>query len=98
MEGDKTIAEPFAEEAKYFTEVRLLQRDVKIILEGASNQNLLGTVIHPVKIIQSCIFVDSYAAHCCMIIHRESKKCDTQTITLSIVDRFAKLFYCCKEW
>jgi len=47
IEAEKTVAEPFAEEAKYFTEVRLLQRDVKIVLEGASNQNLLGTVIHP---------------------------------------------------
>ena len=51
IEGDKTTPEPFAEEAKYFTEVRLLQRDVKIVLEGASNQNLLGTVIHPVDTI-----------------------------------------------
>lgn len=47
------MAEPFAEEAKYFTEVRLLQRDVKIVLEGASNQNLLGTVIHPVSITKA---------------------------------------------
>ena len=53
IEGDKTLAEPFAEEAKYFTEVRLLQRDVKIVLEGASNQNLLGTVLHPVSILDS---------------------------------------------
>ena len=49
IEEEKTVAEPLAEEAKYFTEVRLLQRDVKIVLEGASNQNLLGTVIHPVR-------------------------------------------------
>jgi len=56
IEGDKTVAEPFAEEAKYFTEVRLLQRDVKIVLEGASNQNLLGTVIHPVSIIECCLY------------------------------------------
>lgn len=47
-EDNSTVAEPFADEAKYFTEVRLLQRDVKILLEGTSNQNLLGTVIHPV--------------------------------------------------
>jgi len=50
-EGDKMVGEPFAEEAKYFSEVRLLQRDVKIVLEGASNQNLLGTVIHPVAVL-----------------------------------------------
>lgn len=51
IEDGKTTPEPFAEEAKYFTEVRLLQRDVKILLEGASNQNLLGTIIHPVRLL-----------------------------------------------
>lgn len=49
LEGTEQVAEPFAEEAKFFTESRLLQRDVKIILEGVSNQNLLGTVLHPVS-------------------------------------------------
>ena len=49
-EGDSEVAEPFAMEAKYFTESRLLQRDVKIILEGVSNQNFLGSVIHPVGV------------------------------------------------
>ena len=47
------VAEPFAEEAKYFTESRLLQREVKIIMEGVSNQNILGTVLHPVSINNS---------------------------------------------
>lgn len=47
-ESGKQVPELFAEEAKYFTEVRLLQRDVQIILEGVSNNNLLGTVLHPV--------------------------------------------------
>lgn len=41
--------EPFTAEAKYFVESRLLQRDVEIILEGVSNQNVLGTVLHPVS-------------------------------------------------
>jgi staphylococcal nuclease domain-containing protein 1 len=49
IEGDKTIPEQFAEEAKFYTESRLLQRNVQIIFEGASNQNLLGTVLHPVS-------------------------------------------------
>ena len=42
-------SEPFAQEAKYFVESRLLQRDVDIVLEGVSNQNVLGTVLHPVS-------------------------------------------------
>jgi len=49
-EEGKAVAEPFADEAKFFTEVRLLQRNVQIILEGVSNLNLLGTVIHPVSV------------------------------------------------
>lgn len=48
----KQVPEPFMEEAKYFTESRLLQKDVKIILEGVSNQNLLGTILHPVSVIR----------------------------------------------
>jgi staphylococcal nuclease domain-containing protein 1 len=39
--------EPFAEEAKQFVETRLLQRQIKVILEGANNQNLVGTLLHP---------------------------------------------------
>jgi staphylococcal nuclease domain-containing protein 1 len=41
-------SEPFAEEAKYYTESRLLQRDVKIVLESISNNNYIGSIIHPV--------------------------------------------------
>lgn len=44
----KEIYEQYAAEAKFFVESRLLQRDVKVILEGVSNTNLfLGTVLHP---------------------------------------------------
>lgn len=48
-EGDSDIPEPFAEEARFFTEARLLQRDVKVRLEGVSSQNAVGTVLHPVR-------------------------------------------------
>lgn len=34
-------------EAQYFTESRLLQRDVEVVLEGATNQNFVGSVLHP---------------------------------------------------
>ncbi len=47
--------EEFADEAKYYTESRLLQRDVEIILEGVSNANILGTIIHPVSFVLSRI-------------------------------------------
>lgn len=61
LDGDKQVAEEFAEEAKYFTEVRLLQRDVHIILEGVSNQNLLGTVIHPNGNIAELLLKEGFA-------------------------------------
>ena len=48
--GGETTAEPFADEAKFYTESRLLQREVKVILESVSNQNLIGTVLHPVSL------------------------------------------------
>lgn len=47
-EAGQQEGEEFAAEAKFFTESRLLQREVKIIMEGVSNQNILGTVLHPV--------------------------------------------------
>ncbi len=49
LDADKQVPEPYTEEAKFFVEARLLQRDVKIILEGESHPNLLGTVLHPVS-------------------------------------------------
>lgn len=49
-EADSTeTPESFAAEAKFFTESRLLQRDVQIILESCPNQSILGTILHPVK-------------------------------------------------
>lgn len=40
--------EPFAVEAKFFAEIRLLNRDVKIRIEDADDfGNIYGTVIHP---------------------------------------------------
>ena len=51
--GSSAVGEPFAEEAKYFVEVRLLQREVKIVLESVSNQNFIGSVIHPVSVLFS---------------------------------------------
>ena len=49
-EGDRDVPEPFAEEARFFSEARLLQRDIKVRLEGVSSQNAVGTVLHPVRL------------------------------------------------
>lgn len=39
--------EPYAEEARQYVDTRLLQRQVKVILDGVNNQNLVGTLLHP---------------------------------------------------
>ncbi|KAK6171496.1 hypothetical protein SNE40_019673 [Patella caerulea] len=57
----KQIVEPFAEEARFYTESRLLQRDIQIILEGVSNQNLLGTVVHPNGNIAEVLLREGFA-------------------------------------
>ena len=54
-EGDKEVPEPFAEMARFFTESRLLQRDVKLLLEGVSNQIVLATVLHPVSLVKEWV-------------------------------------------
>ena len=54
-------AEPYAEEAKFFTESRLLQREIEIVLEGVSNQNLLGTVLHPSGSIAEALLKEGFA-------------------------------------
>lgn len=58
----KEVFEPYAAEAKFFVESRLLQRDVKIVLEGVSNQNLLlATVLHPNGNITELLLRDGFA-------------------------------------
>ncbi|CAD5216145.1 unnamed protein product [Bursaphelenchus xylophilus] len=54
-------SEPYGEEAKFFVESRLLQRDVKVYLEGVSNQNFVGSVIHPRGNIAQFLLEDGFA-------------------------------------
>ncbi|XP_063304417.1 staphylococcal nuclease domain-containing protein 1 [Pelobates fuscus] len=61
-EADGTeTPEPFAAEAKFFTESRLLQRDVQIILESSHNQNFLGTILHPNGNITELLLREGFA-------------------------------------
>ncbi|KAJ8394362.1 hypothetical protein AAFF_G00047690 [Aldrovandia affinis] len=53
--------EPFAAEAKFFTESRLLQRDVQIILESCPNQVILGTIMHPNGNITELLLKEGFA-------------------------------------
>uniref|UniRef100_A0A668A6H1 Staphylococcal nuclease domain-containing protein n=1 Tax=Myripristis murdjan TaxID=586833 RepID=A0A668A6H1_9TELE len=61
-EADGTeTPEPFAAEAKFFTESRLLQRDVQIILESCPNQVILGTILHPNGNITELLLKEGFA-------------------------------------
>uniref|UniRef100_A0A665VGL6 TNase-like domain-containing protein n=1 Tax=Echeneis naucrates TaxID=173247 RepID=A0A665VGL6_ECHNA len=61
-EADGTeTPEPFAAEAKFFTESRLLQRDVQIILESCPNQIILGTILHPNGNITELLLKEGFA-------------------------------------
>jgi len=44
---DPVQSDNYAIEAHYFTESRLLQREVEVILESSSNNNFVGSVVHP---------------------------------------------------
>ncbi|RIA91953.1 transcription factor [Glomus cerebriforme] len=47
-DGGEALVEPFGEEAKYFVETRILQKNVKVILEGLSgNQAFYASILHP---------------------------------------------------
>ncbi|KAL2777637.1 staphylococcal nuclease domain-containing protein 1 [Daubentonia madagascariensis] len=59
-DGSET-PESFAAEAKFFTESRLLQRDVQIILESCHNQNILGTILHPNGNITELLLKEGFA-------------------------------------
>ncbi|EEB10167.1 nuclease domain-containing protein, putative [Pediculus humanus corporis] len=52
-----------AQEAKFFVEKHLLQRDVEVILESTSNNNFVGTVLVPKRNIAEGLLKEGYA-HC----------------------------------
>jgi staphylococcal nuclease domain-containing protein 1 len=58
---DPTAMKPYAEEAKFFVESRLLQRDVEIILESHTNNNFVGTVVHPRGNIAEALLKEGFA-------------------------------------
>ncbi|KAL9682194.1 hypothetical protein QQ045_013987 [Rhodiola kirilowii] len=46
--ANEVSPEPFGREAKHFTELRVLNRDVRIVLEGVDKfSNLIGSVFYP---------------------------------------------------
>ncbi|KAI9008144.1 hypothetical protein BC832DRAFT_583239 [Gaertneriomyces semiglobifer] len=56
------LVEPHSEEAKFFVESRLLQRDIKVVLEGLStNDNLVGSVQFPAGNIAEALLAEGLA-------------------------------------
>merc|ERR1719365_367445 len=58
---DPKLSEEFALEAHYFTESKLLQRDLQVILESSSNNNFVGSVIHPAGNIAEALLKEGMA-------------------------------------
>ncbi|CAH1997114.1 unnamed protein product [Acanthoscelides obtectus] len=58
---DPNIKVEYAEEARYFVEVRLLQRDVEIVLESVNNNNFIGTIVHPKGNIAELLLREGFA-------------------------------------
>ncbi|PNF41236.1 hypothetical protein B7P43_G01504 [Cryptotermes secundus] len=58
---DPSAKVPYAEEAKFFVESRLLQRDVEIILESVSNNNFVGSILHPRGNIAEALLKEGFA-------------------------------------
>ncbi|CAK9298605.1 unnamed protein product [Gordionus sp. m RMFG-2023] len=91
-EGDQSqqtqqeIAEPFFEEARFFTESRLLQRDVEIICEGTSNAAVIGTVLHAKGNIAEFLLKEGFAK--CVEWSMASVSYNTQR--LKNAEKFAK--------
>jgi len=53
--------EEYCDEATYFVESRLLQRDLKIILESVNNKNFVGSIVHPNGNIAEALLSEGYA-------------------------------------
>uniref|UniRef100_A0A6B2EL05 Staphylococcal nuclease domain-containing protein 1 n=1 Tax=Phlebotomus kandelakii TaxID=1109342 RepID=A0A6B2EL05_9DIPT len=58
---DPSVTVPYAEEARYFVESRLLQRDVEIVLESVNNANFVGSILFPKGNIAEALLRDGFA-------------------------------------
>ncbi|XP_013147261.1 PREDICTED: staphylococcal nuclease domain-containing protein 1 [Papilio polytes] len=54
-------SEPYAEEARYFVESKLLQQDVEVILESVNNAYFVGTILHPGGNIAEALLKQGFA-------------------------------------
>ncbi|KAL5292914.1 SND1 family protein [Megaselia abdita] len=58
---DLSVKVPFADEARYFVESRLLQREIEIRLESVNNANFVGTILYPKGNIAEALLREGFA-------------------------------------
>ncbi|KYM96600.1 hypothetical protein ALC62_12727 [Cyphomyrmex costatus] len=58
---ENSVGDPYADEARFFVESRLLHRDVEIVLESVNNNNFIGSVIHPKGNIAEILLSEGFA-------------------------------------
>lgn len=58
---DHSVTVDYAEEARYFVESRLLQRDVQIVLESVNNTNFVGSILFPKGNIAEALLREGFA-------------------------------------
>lgn len=58
---DPSVVVPYSEEARFFVESRLLQRDVEIVLESVNNANFVGTILYPKGNIAEALLREGFA-------------------------------------
>lgn len=58
---DHNVTVDYAEEARYFVESRLLQRDVEIVLESVNNTNFVGSILFPKGNIAEALLREGFA-------------------------------------
>ncbi|KAI9597394.1 transcription factor [Syncephalis fuscata] len=86
IQNTPDVVEPFGEEAKFFVESRLLQREVKIKLEGTNNQNLIGSVLHPAGNIAEALVAQGLAR----VVDWSIALCSNGPATLRAAEKAAK--------
>lgn len=58
---DHSVPVDYANEARYFVESRLLQRDVQIVLESVNNTNFVGSILFPKGNIAEALLREGFA-------------------------------------
>lgn len=58
---DHSVTVDYSEEARYFVESRLLQRNVKIVLESVNNTNFVGSILYPKGNIAEALLREGFA-------------------------------------